>query len=340
LYFCPKFFTTREMKRTLLSLAFLTYTALGFSQETEIDLSDKTEENESSAALLQNEADTTKIGNWRFGGTLSLNLSQTYLQNWAAGGQNAISVTGLTSLFANYKQNGHAWDNSLDLAYGILSQGEFDQVLKTDDRIEFSSKYGREVKKNWYLTGMLNFRTQFAPGYEVENGIVNEEVKISDFLAPAYSLLSIGLDFKPNDKFSVLVSPATMKTTIVLDDSLATNFGVEEGDNIRYEIGGYVKIAYTTEVVENVTWQTKLDLFSNYLKNPENIDITWENLIAMKVNDFISVNITTQMIYDDDIILKKNPAVLDENGDVEQAAEYGPGLQFKETLAVGLSYKF
>ncbi|MFZ6052776.1 DUF3078 domain-containing protein [Halocola ammonii] len=328
------------MKRTILSIAFLVVSIFAFAQEAGIKLDGNKADDDNSTSILQNEADTTVIGSWRMGGTLGLNLSQTYLSNWAAGGQNAISVTGLVNLFGNYKKNGHEWDNSLDLAYGILTQGDYEQVLKTDDRIEFSSKYGRRLKEKWFLTGMLNFRTQFAPGYEIEDGEVNEDVKISDFMAPAYSLTALGIDFKPTDKFSVLMSPTTMKTTIVLDDSLATNFGVEEGENIRFEIGGYIKIAYTTEVVENVTWQTKLDLFSNYLNNPENIDVNWENLISMKVNDFISVNITTQLIYDDDIILKKNDAVLNENGEVVEAAEFGPGLQFKETLAVGFSYKF
>ena len=329
------------MKRTLLLVVVAVFISLSaFSQEAGINLENNTSEKESSTSLLQNEVDTTVVGNWRMGGTLSLNLSQTYLSNWAAGGQNAISVTGLVNLFANYKKDVHEWENTLDLAYGILTQGDYEQVLKTDDRIEFSSKYGRKLREHWFLTGMLNFRTQFAPGYEIENGEVNEEVKISDFMAPAYSLAALGIDFKPNDKFSVLMSPATMKTTIVLDDSLATNFGVEDGENIRFEVGGYVKISYTTEVVENVTWQTKLDLFSNYLNNPQNIDVNWENLISMKVNDFISVNITTQLIYDDDIILKKDDAVLNENGEVVEAAEFGPGLQFKETLAVGFSYKF
>lgn len=329
------------MRIALLASLFTFSHLFLMAQDGSVDLSSATEdESESSIGMLQDEADTTEVGNWALGGTLGLNLSQTYLENWAAGGQNAISVTGLINVFANYQKDEHQWDNTLDLAYGILTQGNYEQVIKTEDKIDLSSKYGRQLSKNWFLTGMLNFRTQFAPGYEISEGMVDESVKISDFFAPAYSLLSIGMDFKPNKKFSVLISPVTLKNTIVIDDSLATNYGVDEGKNIRYEIGGYVKIAYTTEVVENVTWQTKLDLFSNYLENPQNVDLNWENLIAMKVNDFISVNISAQMIYDDDILIKKERAVLNEEGEVVTPADIGPGLQFKETLAVGFSYKF
>lgn len=290
---------------------------------------------------------------WKTGGTLGLNFSQVYLENWAAGGQSSISGTALVNLFANYAEGNTTWDNTLDLAYGLLRQGDEGVVIKTDDRIDFASKYGYKASKKWYYSALVNFRTQFAPGYELVDGVPDENNLISDILAPAYTLASLGMDYKPNKKFTAFISPATYKLTIVMNDSLADvgAFGVEaaefndlgekiaDGKNLRHEIGGYLRLAYTTDVVENVSLQTRIDLFSNYLNNPQNIDVNWEMLISMKINEFMSATVTTQLIYDDDIILQKKAPVVNDEGTVIDSGR-GPGVQFKEVLAIGFNYKF
>ena len=155
-------------------------------------------------------------------------------------------------------------------------------------------------------------------------------------------------------KFTAFLSPVTMKTTIVLDQVLADNgaFGVSNlkdangvpiagsGENVRLELGAFVKMVYKTPLVENVDFTTKLELFSNYLDRPENIDVNWENLIAMKVNEFLSVNITTQLLYDNDINIIRDPGEFDPDGNVIRAPSIGPATQFKQTMALGLTYKF
>lgn len=233
------------------------------------------------------------------------------------------------------------WDNNLDLAYGLIRQGDEGVVIKTDDRIDFSSKFGQKASEKWYYSGLVNFRTQFAPGYELLDGVPNQNNVISDLLAPAYTLVALGMDYKPNTKFTAFISPATYKLTIVMNDSLASvgAFGVDPGENLRSEIGGYVRLGYNSEVVENVTLTTRIDLFSNYLNNPENIDVNWEMLISMKINKFLSATISTQLMYDDDITLQKKDPVLDEDGTVLDAGR-GPGVQFKEVFGLGISYKF
>jgi hypothetical protein len=287
---------------------------------------------------------------WKFGGSSGLNFSQVYLSNWAGGGQSSISATGLVSLFGNYKKGKSSWDNTLDLAYGVLRQGDAGQVIKTDDRIDFSSKYGRDAGKGWFYSGFLNFRTQFAPGYPIAAGAEDRSRLISDFLAPAYLLAAIGMDYKSTDKFTIFMSPATLKTTIVMNQDLADigAFGVEKaiidpitgdiitpGQNIRNEVGGFLKMMYKTEVMENVTFQTRIDLFSNYLNNPQNIDINWETLVTMKINKWLNASIATHLIYDDDIkIFVANPD-LPSGGE-----QVGPRVQFKEVLSLGISYKF
>lgn len=283
---------------------------------------------------------------WKKGGVIGLSFTQIALDNWAAGGQNSIAGTALVNLFANYKKGKIIWDNTLDLAYGINNFNDSPYWIKTDDKIDISSKLGREATKNLYYSGLVNFKTQFSPGYLEPNAPPAQRVLISDFMAPAYILVALGMDYKPNDDFTVFVSPVTVKTTIVNNQTLADAgaFGVDEADvdangnpiagtgsNMRVELGGYLKMMWRKKIMENISFQTKLDLFSNYLENPQNIDVSWENLIAMKVNQWVSVTLTTHLIYDHDIDITR-----DEGG----VPRTGPTTQFKEVFNLGLNYKF
>ena len=286
---------------------------------------------------------TDTIEGWKTGGVFSVNFTQVSLTNWAAGGDNSISLNGLTNLFANYKKGNSTWDNTLDLAYGLMKQGK-QGVRKTDDRVDFMSKYGQKAFKNWYYAGLVNFRTQMAPGYNYPD----DSTKISNFLAPGYLLGAIGMDYKPNDNFNVFISPLTMRTTIVNDTRLADAgaFGVDaaeyndlgvkvkNGKKFRAEYGGYLRSLVKADVMENIKLVSKLDLFSNYSEHPERIDVNWEVLIALKVNEYISATVSTNLIYDHDVDI-----AVDDNGDGIIDA-FGPRVQFKEVLGIGLTYKF
>lgn len=287
------------------------------------------------------QTDTTKA--WKGGGMTSLMLTQVALSNWAAGGQNSLSATAMVNLFANYHKNKSQWDNTLDLAYGMQKQGK-NPVIKSDDKIDFSSKYGQYAFKHWYYSAMLNFKTQFAQGFNYPN----DSVMISDFLAPASLTLALGMDFKPSDHFSLLIAPLTGRMTFVNNQTLADQgaFGVDpavydefhnvvtNGKKSRSEFGGYIKAALKYDIMKNVTLQAKLDLFSNYLKNAQNIDVNGEMFIDMKINKFISASLLFDVVYDDDVRIN-----IDDNKDgiTDRTA---PRTQIKEVLGVGFSYKF
>ena len=283
-------------------------------------------------------ADT--IQGWKKGGIIGVNLAQTSLTNWAAGGQNSVAVNGLFSLFANLSRDKSRWDNSLDIGYGILKQ-EGLGTRKTDDRLEFLSKYGRQAFGNFYYAALLNFKTQFTDGY---NYAGETRTRISDFMSPGYLVLALGLDFKPNAYISAFIAPVTAKYTFVNDDSLsaAGAFGVTPGENLKSELGGYMRAVYSkndyqSEFLKNVTFISKLDLFSNYGNNPQNIDVSWENIISLKVNKFISANITTHLVYDDDIMV---PFDRNDDGTAAPGELVGSKIQFKEILGIGFSYNF
>lgn len=274
------------------------------------------------------------VSNWKKGGMVSLNASQVSFTNWAAGGQNSIAANSFINLFANFKKNQMTWDNTLDLGYGKMRQGSDKDVIlyKTDDKIDFSSKYGQYAFEHWYYTGLVSFKSQFDEGYKK----AGDTDRISNFLAPAYLNISLGMDYKPNDNFSLFISPLSGKVTFVYDDllSAAGAFGVVAGENIRAEFGGYIKMQYKVDLMKNITYTTKLDLFSNYLEKPQNIDVNWENLITMKINNWFSANIHYTMLYDDDVKI-----AWDSNDDGINDS-YGAKLQIKQLLGIGLTYKF
>lgn len=295
----------------------------------------------SSSSMAQDAAavDTS----WKTGGIIGLNFTQVSLSNWAAGGQNSISGIALFNYYANYNKGKNIWDNSIDLGYGLTQNGDADPI-KSEDKIDLATKYGRYAFKHWYYSALLGFKSQFTPGYNYPD----DSTKISNFLAPAYITLALGMDYKPNDNFSVMIAPITGRIIIVNDQDLADAgaYGVDpaeynelfekvkDGEKMRTEFGASIRALYKKDIIENVNLQTKLELFSNYLEDPQNIDVNWEVLISMKVNKYITATLATQLIYDDNTII-----AVDNNSDgiIDEA---GPRTQFKEVLGVGFSYKF
>ncbi len=283
-------------------------------------------------------ADTT----WQFGGMVGLNFSQSAYVNWAAGGENSISYTAMLNTFLKYQKGNSRWNTTLDLAYGQSRIGEGGRMKKIDDRIDFNSKYGYKMTDKLFLSALMNFRTQFDLGYNLPN----DSVFFSEFMSPAYLTLALGLDYIPSENFSVMLSPIAGKMTMVMNQRLADagSYGVEpaeyndlgdkiaDGKNVRLEMGASLMARYNVSLVnESINFATKLQLFSNYLEKPGNIDVNWEGLLTFKINDFLNASIAAELIYDDDI------HVVIVEDDVARSA---PRTQFREVLSIGLAYNF
>lgn len=266
---------------------------------------------------------------WKTENNLAISFSQVSLTNWSAGGQNSMSVNGRFNGFYNYKKQRMAWDNQIDLGYGLLKQGKT-VWQKTDDRFELMSKLGYRLSESVNVAGLANFKSQFAPGYSKPEG----GTLISDLFSPAYFLGAAGFDLKKGENFTLFASPLTTKMTFVLSDTLskAGAFGVVPGNKFRAELGGYIRMMWKHDLMKNVGLQTKLDLFSNYLKDPQYIDVNWEVLVLMKINKYFSVNINTLLIYDHDIVIGK-----DTNSDGTMDS-FKPRVQFKELFGLGLVF--
>lgn len=295
-------------KIALLSLAVLTLSFSGFSQDS-----------------------AEKKTGWNKGAIVTINTSHTSLTNWVAGGQNSLSLNSLINAHVNYVGESYSWDNTLDLGYGLIKQGKQD-FLKSDDKIELNSKFGKAINKKFNYSALLNFKSQMTEGY----ASTDDKIVISDLMSPAYLLASVGLDYRPIDGISLFIGPLSGKATFVNHPDIVAvgSFGLAPGEKVRMELGAYLRAQHTGEIMKNLSIQNKLDLFSNYLNEPQFIDVNWELLLLFKFNNFLTATINTQLIYDHDIEIGK-----DTSGD-GAADDFGPRIQFKEIVGVGLTFSF
>ncbi len=286
--------------------------------------------------FLNAQTDSTK--SWVVKNNLSVNFAQSYFSNWSAGGENTVAAVGKYVLNADYTKNKHKWTNWLSLALGYSYIGD-NQPMKTDDKIEFISAYGHKLSNKWYATLVLTFKSQFAKGYDYK---IDSSIFISKFLAPATVDIGPGVEYTPDKHFYVNFSPATARWTIVNDQRLADlgSFGLDPatvndmGDTthakkVKTMFGGKLLMGYKRDIFENVSFGTKLELFSDYLKNPQNIDINWQVAIVLKVNSWLNVNISSELIYDNDVIFKN-----------DAGQNIGPRTQFNENMMLGIGISF
>lgn len=311
------------MKRIVFfSLLVLAYSNIKAQDGTVKDLKKDSEK------TISKDANDTIPKKWKMGGLFNLNINEGSLSNWSAGGDKfSFSLNSYLNLYAFYKKNKNSWDNSLDLAYGIVNTTSLGS-RKASDRMEITSKYGYALSKKWDASALLNFRSQFAKGYAYSKTALGADTSslTSNAFAPAYILLSLGVNYKPVSNFSVFISPITERWVIVNNDLLAPLYGLDSGKNVKNEIGAFLSANYSTKLGGKFSFKTKLDLFSNYKKNPQNIDVYWTNVLTASITKHINFSFNLDMIYDDDI----------KNVDPSK----GPAPQWLQLMGIGVAYKF
>ena len=279
-------------------------------------------------------ASSDTIGTWSSTGTYQLNISQGALSNWVKGGENLFTFASNINQQFIYKRNALLWTNTGKWQYSTLKVGDVSHFKKTDDLIELNSKLGYKAFRKWYYSAVADFKTQFFKGYNYPN----DSIVVSDWMSPAYWIITMGIDYRPNKDFSLYLSPLTSKTTIVSKTAIIdeTNYGLEEGERIRAERGSYLKIVSHHKFNDKTVNNTTLSLFSNYMNHPENIDIDLETNTIFKFNKFLSVSLLLHFIYDDDI---KIPVYQTVNGKKIKIGDTRR-LQFKELMGFGITYQY
>jgi len=270
---------------------------------------------------------------WKMKGNANFTVNQGYVENWVEGGENSLSGLSVFQYSIDYIYGKKTWNNFVEYKYGVLQTGSA-SLRKNDDKLEINSKYGTEAFKKWYYSALFNFKSQLWKGYNYPN----DSIAVSNFLAPGYVVFSLGLDYKPNKKFTLLLSPVTSKFTIVRDTASydQTSYGVGANEKVRKEIGAYLKMQHKMEVWEDIHMENKLNLFTNYTNNPQNFDIDWEMKLDFKLNDFISTTINLHLLYDDDVDIPVYEMVDGEKTQIGTTQK----IQFKEMLGVGFVYRF
>ena len=282
------------MKKTLLSFVFLLALVSMNAQE------------------IAN--DTTKL--WTKKGHISLLFNQSaYNKQWLGGGTSNIAGNFSLNYDFNYKKDDVVWDNKFIAAYGLTKIKGDNKIAKTDDRLELNSLWGKKAKGDWYYSLFFNFKTQMDAGYD------KDDVKISHFFSPAYTQFGPGMLWKKSNNLSVNFSPATAKLILVHEHftEFGPSFGVLQGDSSRFEFGASISANYKFSVMANVTIENRLNLYSNYLDNPQNVDIDYQMNLVMKINKYLSANVALRTIYDDNSIA---------------------AVQVSEVFGIGVNYGF
>jgi hypothetical protein len=282
------------MKKTLLTFVFLLAIVSVNAQETS--------------------KDTIKL--WSKKGNISLLFNQSaYNKEWLGGGTSNIAGNFSLNYDFNYKKEAVVWDNKFIAAYGLTKIKGDNKMAKTDDRLELNSLWGKKAKGDWYYSLFFNFKTQMDKGFD------KKDIKISRFFSPAYTQFGPGMLWKKSNNLSVNFSPATAK--LILVDAHFTefgpSFGVLQGDSSRFEFGASISANYKFNVMANVTIENRLNLYSNYLDNPQNVDVDYQMNLVMKINKYISANVALRAIYDDNSI---------------------QAVQLSEVFGIGVNYGF
>jgi Protein of unknown function (DUF3078) len=308
------------MKKVIVALVLLISVNAMAQDQAVKDL-----QSQAGRTIAKDAADTSKK-TWKRGGLYSFNVAQASLSNWAAGGDDfSLAVNSLLSLYAFHQKGKNSWDNTFDFNVGYVNTTSLG-TRKNDDRFDFLSKYGRSISKKWSVGALFNLRSQLFKGYSYAGGTKSLS---STFMAPGYVLLSLGMDYKPNKNLSVFLSPLTARWVIVSDPTLSAKgaYGVTPGKKSNLEFGAFASVNYLKEINKNVTFKSRLDLFSNYRRKPQNVDLYMSNILNLKLSKVLAATWGVDFIYDDDVRLF---------GDTKTS----PGLQIKSLVGIGLLVKF
>ena len=189
----------------------------------------------------------------------NIKFGQSSLTNWAAGGDNTVTLQAFIDGNANYKKDDLFWNNRLQLDYGFVYASSKPILQKSDDRIYFESKFGYKnaQMRNFSFSANYDFKSQFSTGYDYLTPSVPDSYKDAEgnlpglndlahkdqvslwkgarktksgFLAPAYTNLALGIDLKPWNWLSLNIAPLTGGVVIVRDADLRKNYGMDLKD--------------------------------------------------------------------------------------------------------------
>lgn len=296
------------------------------------------------------EEEVAKPVYWTKSTVFDLGFNQTGLWDWAAGGYNTLTLSTGLDAKADYAKDLMSWANRLQLNYGFLWSADKKNLLqKSTDRIYLESKWGYKTgnKSKWNYSATFNLRSQFSDTYDKyvqgDDGNWTGTLK-SGFLAPAYTDIALGIDWKPTNWLSLNIAPITGGFTIVRDEQLRKTYGMllrEEGldaavlsnyRSAKFQFGAQIKADASCVINEVFKYETQLVLFTDYLDNPfKEVRVNWDNKITWQMAKHIKIGFDTWLIYDPNVMIKND-------ADIDKFPEGKQRVQFKEFLSFSFTY--
>jgi hypothetical protein len=263
--------------------------------------------------------------NWKVGALFQFGFSQMSLNNWSAGGNSSVAMNAYINMYTNYTYKDISWESRVQAAYGFIQSFE-DRYKKSDDKFIIDSKFGYKAFDKIFASVIFNFKSQISNGFDYPSNA--DPRLVSGPLSPGYLSLGIGMDYKPAKGISLVFSPLTGSLVSVIKPELRVKYGNSADQSVRLKMGAMFKVDYTKKIHRDVNFSTTATFFSDFLGTPQNIKINWDVFVDAKVNKYISTNIRTNLIYDDDVLIENDAGLL------------APRIQFKEILSIGFSYTF
>jgi hypothetical protein len=270
---------------------------------------------------------------WNKRAELNLILNQNMMINWAKGGNNNTSLTTDFKAWANYAKGNVRWDNHFWFIYG-LQKTELLPLRKSNDKIYMASTLSHKAFKSFDYTLSSTFNTQSFKGYNLPT----DTVPVSKIMAPADLAISLGLTYRPNPKLLINMSPVSGQFRFVLDTTLinAARWGIKPGKQMNALLGANVTIQYNTVLFKKVNMGQFLNLYNNYIIDPQKINFYWRMNLSLPINKFISMSIQTETVYDYRTVINLYEV---KDGKKVKVGE-GKRVQFNEIFGATFKYIF
>ena len=282
------------MKKNLLTTSLLLLGCYLFSQ--------KTQDIQKTSTRKMKDLDST---GWEKTGFLIFNVNQASLSDWSGGGERfLIGINGIINYALHHEKGKYSKDTYIDIELGAVEASSFKKFRKTTDRFDVTMEIDHTTSNKHLFYGLLfNLNTQLLGGH---NYAVAGHNKISSFLSPGKILVAPGIDVKKknvNSYFSLFVSPSTGRWVTKIDDEFYNQykFGIDSAQKVNTEFGAYVTTHYNVKISNTTRYIGRLDLFSNYLRKPGNIDVLMNNLFTVNISNVFAANLLLDIIYDHDI---------------------------------------
>lgn len=341
------------MKKILsLLVVFMASCLIVNATETTVGINPSTD---AYPLVIKSKSDTAKKDStnwqkyWTLTGVVGLNVTQTSFTNWAAGGTNNANGVLFANLNLAYQKGNHSWEAHLQTEIGMMfstsgrsyvddmGRDKETKWRKSSDKIDFSTKYGFEFKKTWFVTISAGFKSQYARGLDYEKfdkGELEQPVYVSNWLSPSYTDLSVGIDWKPKKFLSMYLSPVAgrITTCTVPDQKMRNSYGIDTTLGLAYKADlGLTFKAQINYTYKNLNIMSNLVLFTPYTNKAQpfgNFDVDWDFAISYQFLKVLNVSLMTSLKYYDQV------KITDAKG------KTGPRVQFKEILGVGIGYSF